>query len=129
MTYKRVGALKLCLNGEVVDEIDCNSSDSNFEFLATPHEIRGGGGKPIIATCKPYYEHKVNHCCHEPMMYSAEFDSQYGEHILYFCACKKCGIATKGFLNPVEAVRAWDNDNTYTDSGMLNYETTEVVWG
>ena len=129
MAYEKVDGLKLCLDSEVVTESDCSSRDTAFEFLATPNEVRGGSGLPLVDVCRPYYQHKVNHCEHEPMIYAAKFDSQYGERTLYFCACKKCRIATDGFHNPVEAVRAWDGNNTYADSSMLDHEAVELVWG
>lgn len=129
MMYEKVSELKLCLDGEIIPESDCSSKDTAFEFLATPNEVRGRDGSPIVDVYKPYYKHRINHCEHEPKIYAVKFDMQYGERTLYFCACKKCGIATEGFYNPVEAVYAWDSNNTYTDSGMLDHEAVELVWG
>lgn len=40
MTYKKVGGLKLCLNDEVVNEIDCNGNDSDDGWYeVTPQDV------------------------------------------------------------------------------------------
>lgn len=93
----------------------------------TMNEIKGCGGDNIINTLP--YSNKVTNCRHKPQMYSKMFDSAYGERTLYFCLCDKCKIGTMGYLNPIDAVRAWDNDDVYSDCVTKDEYGMKLVWG
>ena len=67
---------------------------------------------------------------HEAKMYSCECDTGlFGDRILYFCVCKKCGIGTKGYHNPIEAVRGWDKDDIYIPNRVPEYKDSKLVYG
>ena len=46
-----------------------------------------------------------------------------------FCVCKKCGIGTKGYHNPIEAVRGWDKDDVYIPNRVPDYKDSKLVYG
>lgn len=105
--------------------------DNIVEFEITPDQIKGGGKKsPIVDPKTIEFANKTVHCKHEPKMYSWVGDSGlFGERTLYFCVCKECGVGTKGYHNPVEAVRAWDGDDVYTPNRVPNHKDSKLVWG
>lgn len=90
-----------------------NMNTSTIHSECAMNEIRGSGGKNIVNTLP--YSNKVTHCGHKPQMYSKMFDSAYGERTLYFCLCNECKIGTMGYHNPMDAVRAWNNNDVYSD--------------
>lgn len=90
-------------------------------------EIRGGGGENIVNTLP--YSNKVTKCGHGPKMYSKMFDSAYGERTLYFCICNECKIGTMGYLSPIDTVRAWDNNDVYSDCVTKDEYGMKLVWG
>lgn len=107
-----------------------NLNEHTFYFECTPNEIRGNYGKgdcgnPITLP----YSNKVSRCNHEPLLYSKIFDSQYGERTLYFCLCDECKIVTAGYHNPIDAVRAWDNGDVYSDGETKDAYGMKLVWG
>lgn len=101
--------------------------EETIEFNATPNEVKGGGGKPVVTAYNN--EIKCNHCHHEPRLYSAEFDGGIcGDHTLFFCVCQKCKIRTLGHLSPIEAVRAWDKDEVYSNTWPINGANKKIIW-
>ena len=101
-------------------------------FECTENKIKGGssvkGNNSNSAITLPY-SNKVTRCGHEPLMYSKMFDSAYGERTLYFCLCNECKVGTMGYHNPVDAVRAWDNDDVYSDCVTKDGYGMKLVWG
>ena len=47
----------------------------------------------------------------------------------YFCLCDECKIGTMGYNNPIDAVRAWDNDDVYSDCVTKDGYGMKLVWG
>lgn len=104
-----------------------NINTSTIRSECTMNEIKGNDCNSIVYTLP--YSNKVVHCEHEPMMYSKMFDSAYGERTLYFCLCDECKIGTMGYHNPIDAVRAWDNDDVYSDCVTKDEYGMKLVWG
>lgn len=106
-------------------------NDGVIDFEITSDQIRGGEKKPLFIDPKTIeFTNKTVHCKHEPKMYSWVGDSGlFGERTLYFCVCKECGVGTKGYHNPVAAVRAWDGNDVYTPNRIPNYKDSKLVWG
>lgn len=104
-----------------------NMNTSTIRSECTMNEIKGNGCDSIVYTLP--YSNKVANCRHEPLMYSKMFDSAYGERTLYFCLCDKCKIGTMGYHNPIDAVRAWDNDDVYSDCVTKDEYGIKLVWG
>lgn len=86
---------------------------STIHSECTMNEIKCGDGDNIVHTLP--YSNKVTNCGHKPQMYSKMFDSAYGERTLYFCLCNECKIGTMGYHNLMDAVRAWNNNDVYSD--------------
>ena len=105
--------------------------DNIVEFEITPDQIKGGDKKSSIVDPQTIeFANKTKHCTHEPKMYSCECDTGlFGDRILYFCVCKKCGIGTKGYHNPIEAVRGWDKDDVYIPNRVPDYKDSKLVYG
>ena len=104
-----------------------NMNTSTIRSECTMNEIKGRDCDSIVYTLS--YSNKVVHCGHEPKMYSKMFDSAYGERTLYFCLCDECKIGTMGYHNPIDAVRAWDNDDVYSDCVTKDDYGMKLVWG
>ena len=104
-----------------------NMNTSTIRSECTMNEIKGSDCDSIVYTLS--YSNKVVHCGHEPKMYSKMFDSAYGERTLYFCLCDECKIGTMGYHNPIDAVRAWDNDDVYSDCVTKDDYGMKLVWG
>ena len=104
-----------------------NMNTSTIRSECTMNEIKGNDCNNIVHTLP--YSNKVAHCGHKPQMYSKMFDSAYGERTLYFCLCNECKIGTMGYHNPIDAVRAWDNDDVYFDGVTKDNYGMKLVWG
>ena len=100
---------------------------STIRSECTMNEIKGNDCGSIVYTLP--YSNKVARCGHKPLMYSKMFDSVYGERTLYFCLCNECKIGTMGYHNPIDAVRAWDNDDVYSDCVTKDEYGMKLVWG
>ena len=104
-----------------------NMNTSTIRSECTINEIKGNDYDSIVYTLP--YSNKVARCEHKPLMYSKMFDSAYGERTLYFCLCDECKIGTMGYNNPIDAVRAWDNDDVYSDCVTKDGYGMKLVWG
>lgn len=104
-----------------------NINMSAIRSECTINEIKGNGCDNIVYTLP--YSNKVTRCEHEPLMYSKMFNSAYGERTLYFCLCNECKIGTMGYHNPIDAVRAWDNDDVYSDCVIKDDYGMKLIWG
>lgn len=104
-----------------------NINEHTLHCECTMNAIKGDGGDSIIYTLP--YANKVTRCGHEPRMYSKMFDSAYGERTLYFCLCDECKLGTMGYHNPIDAVRAWDNGDVYSDGETKDTYGMKLVWG
>lgn len=100
---------------------------STIRSECTMNEIKGNDCDNIVYTLP--YSNKVPKCIHKPQMYSKMFDSAYGERTLYFCLCNECKVGTMGYHNPIDAVRAWDNDDVYSDGVTKDDYGMKLVWG
>ncbi len=104
-----------------------NINMSTIHSECTMNEIKGNDYDNIVYTLP--YSNKVTNCMHKPQMYSKIFDSAYGERTLYFCLCNECKIGTMGYHNPIDAVRAWDNNDVYSDGVTKDNYGMKLVWG